>query len=264
MRQLTRLLVLSTITVLLQFVPISSVEAEIDTSLCHIIVRFDVIVADTAAISGNPLDLWMNDAGYVSLTEGSEYGSQDYSRIIKEPGKITTIDLWDSTGVFVELALEKEFRDYIDERRRSYPNSKFLVSSCDEFEKMFSGRRMLRVLALLNVHQLEYFSLGSEVLFFDNFEKKKLKSRRVEGRTCDVWKIESPVYKWTLFTDRFSKHPKRIEFKSELYHFSVIYKKYECGLPFDSSLFVVPDGIEIRDATSFIDSLQSASEGLDP
>jgi hypothetical protein len=90
---------------------------------------------------------------------------------------------------------------------------------------------------------------GNESIFFRQQDAKALGPRKIDGKDANAFAMKSGPAELTLFEDTATGKPLRIDVALDgKPQFSLHYLEYENGLPFDPSLFELPEGLKITEA----------------
>lgn len=86
--------------------------------------------------------------------------------------------------------------------------------------------------------------IGGEVAYFAE-HGTSLPPREVHRRPCEVSQLTIDSTTLTLFVLTTTKLPYVLQVVDGRYDYEIRYERYETALPFDSSLFAVPDSVRI-------------------
>jgi hypothetical protein len=96
--------------------------------------------------------------------------------------------------------------------------------------------------------RLEY---GGEAHFFRLHDQRDLGVRTTDNKECQVFAIKVGARQLVLMLDKNTQKPVQIDVsKDGKPEFSVHYISYETGLPFDPSLFELPQGLKVTESKS--------------
>jgi hypothetical protein len=91
---------------------------------------------------------------------------------------------------------------------------------------------------------------GNESIFFRKQNSRALGPRKIDGKDANAFLMKSGSAELTLFEDRVTGKPLRIDVAlNGKLQFSVYYLEYETGLPFDPALFELPEGLKITEVS---------------
>lgn len=90
---------------------------------------------------------------------------------------------------------------------------------------------------------------GNEADFFRKNRARDLGLRKIDGKDAKAFTIKSGAREVTLFLDSQTEKPVQIDvIKDGKPEISFHYLTYQSGLPFDPSLFEIPEGLKITEA----------------
>jgi hypothetical protein len=90
---------------------------------------------------------------------------------------------------------------------------------------------------------------GNESIFFRQQNAQALGLRTIDGKNANAFAMKSGSAELTLFEEPETGKPLRIDVTVDgKLQFSLHYLEYESGLPFDPSLFELPEGLKVTEA----------------
>ena len=100
---------------------------------------------------------------------------------------------------------------------------------------------------------------GNEARYFRQNDARHLGTREVDGKQCKASSIKKGAREIVLLTDPDTEKPVEIDVTNNgKPEFAVHYLSYETGLPFDPSLFELPEGLTIAESKPQQASVESS------
>lgn len=106
-----------------------------------------------------------------------------------------------------------------------------------------------RVFGPPNPSLLLQMSFCQEIEFFEYNRAKQQYSACFDGRNCLVYQMQVDQISLTMFADSASHVPLKITYQSPEGVHSILYRAYQEGLQFDSTLFVTPAGYQLSEGS---------------